>query len=282
MNNLRVSASLRELFSDRKSNAWIAAGAAVLCCAGLVWLALAWRQDDAPAPLPVPSVVVELTPGSAAAMTSQPFTYSAGWQVSDAGADPPEPVAPWDEPAGVVEFAYQGRDLLLSLAPGDYWAYLFITVDGAPANQAPAIPGNTDSRGDAAGYKPLYAPERAGQPPRWLLVHRAAGDGPHPVRVEVWRGWGQTPLRGVAVDLPLPTPWPLWPGVALVVAGAGPALVGVWRSPPGAKLGALRRAVSEHALVLRFHEVLTARSRCRWRWAVAPWRRSARRPGCGG
>jgi O-antigen ligase len=257
MNNLRVSASLRELFSDRKSNAWIAAGAAVLCCAGLVWLALAWRQDDAPAPLPVPSVVAELTPGSAAAMTSQPFTYSAGWQVSDAGADPPEPVAPWDEPAGVVEFAYQGRDLLLSLAPGDYWAYLFITVDGAPANQAPAIPGNTDSRGDAAGYKPLYAPERAGQPPRWLLVHRAAGDGPHPVRVEVWRGWGQTPLRGVAVDLPLPTPWPLWPGVALVVAGAGPALVGVWRSPPGAKLGALRRAVSEHALVLRFHEVLT-------------------------
>jgi putative inorganic carbon (HCO3(-)) transporter len=256
MKTLRVFAPLRELLSDQKSNVWIVGGAAILCCAGLAWLALAWRQDHAPDPLPVPSVVAELAPGSVAAMTSPPFTYSLGWQVSAAGADPPEPAVPFDEPAGVVEFAYAGRDLLLALAPGDYWAYLYVTVDDAPANQLPAIPGNTDSRGEAAGYQPLYAPELTGEPPRWLLVHRAANDGLHLVRVEIWRGWGQRPLRGVAVDLPLPARRPLWPGVALLVAGVGLALAGVWRGPRRAKTGELRRRVSEHALVRRFHATL--------------------------
>lgn len=240
---------------------WLWVAAVALLAGGLAWLAFA-RQDAGDPAFPAPAPIAALTPGAAATMDSPFLTYSPGWQVSAAGADPSEPAAPFDEPAGVLTFDFQGRDLLLAIAPGDYWAYLYVTVDGAPANQLPAIAGNTDSQGAAAGYKPLYEPERAAADapsPRWLLVHRAADDRPRTARVEVWRGWGQAPLRGVAVDVALPAPRPQWPGVALLVAGAGLAGWGAWRARgalPG--LAAQRRRVSRQALVQRARGALLA------------------------
>ena len=191
---MQCSSSLAR--SQRQTTVWILGAAVLLLAAGLAWLALA-SQSATPTASPAPAAVADLTPGVAATMDSPPFTYSPGWQVTADGADPTEPAAPFEEPAGVLDFVYRGRDLLLAIAPGDYWAYLFVSVDGAPANQLPAIPGNTDSRGEAAGYKPLYEPGSAvggSAEVRWLLVHRAAGDGPHAVRVETWRGL--TPIFG--------------------------------------------------------------------------------------
>lgn len=217
---------------------------AALLLAGLFggWMA----TRPAPPPVPDPRPVAELTPGVVARMDSPAFTYQGGWRISPQGADTLEPADPWHEPAGVLTFVYRGQDLALQVAMGDYWGYMFVTVDEKPANRLAVIWGNRDSRGRPAGYKPFLAPERQtadGPTPVWVPVHRADGPGPHTVRVEVWRSWGQVPLRAVAVDALPPSPWPRWPVVLLALLGLGglvrqawplPVWSGsVWRSWPG-------------------------------------------------
>ena len=249
----------------RSSLRWIVVVAALLGMAGAAWLAWAVTSGPNTTP-PVPATVADavLTPGTVAAMDSAAFTYSPGWAVSKAGADPAEPPAPEQEPSGMVEFAYTGRDLALLIAPGDYWGYLFVTVDGAPANLLPALRGNADSTGALAGYKPLYDPAmplpgraQADSPVQdssapfpegagvWLRVHRATNDAPKRVRVEAWRSWGQTPLRAVAVDALPPVGPPTWPGVALLPAACGLLLaagvkwktkIGDWRLAIGTRV----------------------------------------------
>lgn len=208
--------------------------AALALLAGGAWLAMAARSKTcAPCVTPVPLPLNNLGPGAVARMDSSIFGYSAGWRVSELGADPAEPADPDREPAGDLAFSYTGRTLWLRLAPGDYWSYLYATVDEQPANLLANLRGNEDSLGSPAGYATLLAPERAvdGQPaPVWVPVHRSDSDGPHRARVELWRGWGQTPLRGVAVDLPAESAVdaagtqragqaPLWPGVLLLLTG---------------------------------------------------------------
>ena len=155
-------------------------------------------------------------------MDDPAFNYETGWLVSAEGADTTEPASPWAEPSGRMSFRFYGRDLALQLALGDYWGYVFVSVDGGPANRLPVLGGNLDSSGHPSGYKPLFSPERhtpSGPSAEWLLVHRAAGEGPHGAVVEVWRGWGQTVLRGVAVDALPPEPLPQWPGVLAALLG---------------------------------------------------------------
>ncbi len=184
-------------------------------------------------------------------MDSPFFTYSPGWTVTPQGGDPAEPPDPLAEPAGTVTFTYPGGDLYLLLAPGDYWAYLYVTVDGRPANRLPVIPGNPDSQGKPAGYKPLLAPERtrAGESsePQWLLVHHGDAGKAQNVLLELWRGWGQIPLRGVAVDLPVGARLaPNAPSVAQLAVRRGPPvlimLLGLWSLGIGAWVWAANRA----------------------------------------
>lgn len=195
-----------------------------------------------------------LSSGAILSMNSPAFTYSPGWQVDAQGADPPEPADPWQMPAGVVEFTYTGQNLALLLAQSDYWGYLYVTVDGAPANRLARIPGNRNSQGLEAGYTTLYAPDRT--VPAWHLVHVADADGsatPHTVRIEVWRSWGQIPLRGVAVDPPLPQSPPLIP--RLLLAGLGLMLLA------GSLLG------------MRLARPFSALFSALWRWMPRPvWR----------
>ena len=163
-----------------------------------------------------------LRSGAIASMDDPAFSYEAGWLVSAEGADTTEPASPWAEPSGRMSFRFYGRDLALQLALGDYWGYVFVSVDGGPANRLPVLGGNPDSSGQPSGYKPLFSPEKhtpSGPSAEWLLVHRAAGEGPHGAVVEVWRGWGQTVLRGVAVDALPPEPLPQWPGVLAALLG---------------------------------------------------------------
>lgn len=224
------------LLSNRLSGAVLGARRrwailAALCgLAGLGWLL--WPTADAP--LPAPARAAALTPGTAATLDSPPFVYSPGWQVSAAGADPPEPADPWQTPAGTVGFVYRGRELALQLAMGDYWGYLYVTVDGQPANRMAVIRGNLNSQGQAAGYRTFYTPDAqttAGPTPQWVIVHRAAMPGDHHVAIEVWRSWGQTPLRAAAVDA-LPAARPVWPGVLLLILGGWAALAAGWGLRP--------------------------------------------------
>lgn len=217
------------------------AGIALLL-AGTAWLLRLFDEPVQRTP-PPPARVEALTPQTIARMDSPPFVYDAGWRVAPDGADPREPADPWTMPSGTVTFAYTGSELALNLAPGDYWGYIYVTVDDAPATELPLITGNVDSRGTPAGYKPLYAPEtqapetQAPDPQAsdaqvpdtqaaqqtatpWIVVHRSDHAGPHQARIEVWRSWGQMPLRAIAVDA-LPAPGqPVWPGVLLMVGGA--------------------------------------------------------------
>lgn len=222
---------------------------------GLFWLLLVWPMWPCTSCGVHPASATALRSGVVATLDSAPFAYSPGWQVSREGASPPEPAAPWATPAGVLRFEYTGQSLWLQLAPGDYWAYLYVTVDGLPANRLAQIAGNVDSQGAPAGYRTLLAPETVGwdevQRTVWVEIHRAAQAGVHVVRLELWRGWGQQPLRAVAVDVPSsqlypgnlfrPALWaPRWPGALLLFAGGwllGPAgwrwLVRRLRRPAG-------------------------------------------------
>ena len=112
------------------------------------------------------------------------------------------------------------------------------------------IRGNVNSQGERAGYKTLLAPELAttGAPVvRWHPVHRAADDGPHEVRIEVWRSWDQTPLRALAVDMQPGATLPAWPGVALLGVGAWLLALGWagaaadWRAPAAIRVAWTRR-----------------------------------------
>lgn len=203
---------------------WLWPLALIALLAGSAWLWLSGPAASVPPAAPTPQPVERLYSGTVATMDSPAFHYTApaGWYVNRQGADPAEPPDPWTMPAGVVEFEYQGHELALQIAMGDYWGYLFATVDGQPANLLPAIPGNRNSLGELAGYHTFYAPEAqgtAGPSPRWIRIHRDAAGGSHRVRLEIWRSWGQVPLRAVAVDaLPAPPP-PRWPGMALVLLG---------------------------------------------------------------
>ena len=209
--------------------AWLLSGFLLLSF-GLLsfWHARTLAQNCSDCTWPPPQTTGTLVRGSVASMDSPFFTYSPGWTVTASGADPAEPVDPLAQPAGTIAFTYPGGDLYLLLAPGDYWAYLYATVDGRPANHLPVIPGNMDSQGRASGYKPLLAPERphaadGASEPRWLLVHHGDEGKAQNVLLEFWRGWGQMPLRGVAVDLP--------PGARLESNGASVAQLAVRRWP---------------------------------------------------
>ena len=193
----------------------------------VAWLAASRGEAGPPTP---PTIVDSLASKAVASMDSPVFAFEPGWQISASGADTTEPDQPWTQPSGRMAFQYRGSELALQLALGDYWGYIFVTVDRRPANRLPVLPGNYDSLGQPSGYKPLFAPEKqsaAGSSSEWIVVHRAASEGPHEVTVEVWRGWGQTVLRAVAVDALPAGPRPQWPAVLLALIS-----VSGWLRPP--------------------------------------------------
>lgn len=222
---------------------WILAGTLVML-AGMGRLVAA---ESSPT-VSVAEPVTALTSGAAASLDSPIFTFSPGWEVTADGADPPEPAEPRAQPSGTVEFNYPGGELALQLATGNYWGYAYVTVDGAPANRLAVIPGNVDSTGRPAGYKPLQEPERSRDGEnavRWVRVHQAPADGqPHAVRIEIWRSWDQQPLRAVGVDVMPPAPWRS-AGSLLLALGGLMAGFGLWQA--GVATPLLRHAARPEA-----------------------------------
>ena len=211
-------------------------GALCLALVGIFALSTEFGEERRnPVITPPATVVATLAPGVVARMDSPAIAYSPGWRVGPEGADPAEPATPETMPSGVFTFTYTGGELALNLALGDYWGYIYVTVDGAPANLLPTSDGHTPQPALRSGYRPLFAPEIAardgvlGAPvAQWVHVHHlegAAARATHTTRVEVWRSWGQTPVRAVAVDALPPAPYKRWPGVlALMLA--------VWLAAP--------------------------------------------------
>jgi O-antigen ligase len=142
-------------------------------------------------------------------------TYSGAWQFSQLGADIPQ-----DYTAARLTIYFQGSDLALSVRRADYRGYLYVTVDGRPANRLPL---------DAGGaYLVLTAPEQ--NVPQLVAIPVAAGldpAQPHMAVITPVRGWGQWAFAGFSVGRTTPSlPFAAWAGALALLAMTSAA--GAW------------------------------------------------------
>lgn len=127
-----------------------------------------------------------LIPGLYSAQVLNAYAIIEGdWQFSDLGADIPE------TPPATLTFNFEGTDLALTVRRADYRAYLYVTIDGQPANALPQ-----DSTG--AAYLILTSPDLQ---PRTDPILLATGltPGPHTLALRADRGWDQWALVSVTV-----------------------------------------------------------------------------------
>ncbi len=147
------------------------------------------------------------TPGRYPA-THPSGSYSPGWRSAQTLAD-----APPDAPR-TLAIEFEGSRLDLSVNRGDYRGYLWVTIDGQPAN---ALPRDNAGR----SYIVLYDPQR--QPAEVTLV-QGLPPGRHRAVIEADGGREQWAIGGWTVSNRVD-----WPAAqaALLLAGLAAALSGV-------------------------------------------------------
>lgn len=140
-----------------------------------------------------------LIPGQFAAQFANAYTiYDGAWKFSDLGADIPQ-----TEPS-TVSIHFVGTSLAVTVRRADYRAYLYVTVDGKPANALPI-----DSDGKA--YLILTSPDLQPQT-NTLTLASGLAPGPHVAFIRADRGWDQWALVSYTVSPnvgTLPLQWPL-------------------------------------------------------------------------
>lgn len=111
--------------------------------------------------------------------------WEGDWTLSERGADPSQKgsLAGADR----VTIPFVGRELALRVRRGPYRAYLWVTVDGRPANRLP-----TTERG---AYLVLSSPDEEPQVTT-IPVAGGLGDESHVAEIVADRGWDQWPLVG--------------------------------------------------------------------------------------
>jgi O-antigen ligase len=154
-------------------------------------------------------------PGNYSALNPLAY-YFGGWKFSDLGADIPET----DYQNARVEIRFQGTDFALSVRRGDYRGYLYVEVDGQPANRLPR-----DSRG---AYLVLTSPELTPQVTTLLVASGLAPNGIHTAVIYPERGWGQWALAGFSVGRRVSdgTYAPILVGLLLIIVLSA---VGIWK-----------------------------------------------------
>ena len=136
--------------------------------------------------------------------------YSPNWQLAPNAADVPVPVEETPPPALTIPF--EGTRLDLKINRGLYRGYLWVTIDGQPANALPL---------DAAGrsYVVLYDPLRESDT---VTVARYLTGQSHEAVIEAEGGWGEWPIAGWAVYREANTrSLQRWLFLALAVLAAG-------------------------------------------------------------
>jgi len=111
--------------------------------------------------------------------------FEGAWEFSELGADLPE-----QDPA-TITFNFAGTDLAIVVRRANYRAYLFVSVDGQPANALPR-----DSNGEA--YLILTSPDLMPRTDAITLATDLA-PGPHTALIRAERGWDQWAIAGVRV-----------------------------------------------------------------------------------
>ena len=136
--------------------------------------------------------------------------YFGDWEFSGIGADIPE----LTYSQARIEFTFQGTDLGLKVRRGDYRGYLYVEVDGQPANLLP--------RDDRGAYLVLTAPNLE---PEVATVPVASGLRPdqiHTALIQPDRGWDQWAITGFSVGRRVPDgSFRLALGLLTIVAALG-------------------------------------------------------------
>ncbi len=130
--------------------------------------------------------------------------YEGGWRVTPAGAD-------IGGSGDRLTIPFWGTRLDLMVRRGDYRAFLFVTVDGRPAN---ALPRDVEGR----AYVVLYDPAATGT--QTVTLARSLPAGEHVAEIVAERGWGQWAIVGWAVvrEAPSHRPWlPAGLGLAALI-----------------------------------------------------------------
>ncbi|MCL4247452.1 MAG: O-antigen ligase family protein [Anaerolineae bacterium] len=111
--------------------------------------------------------------------------YSGVWTLSELGAD-----LGWVNDSQ-LDFTFEGTEVSLLLREDNYVAYLYVTIDGQPANALPT---------DAAGNSYIVLTSDTRQPDVSLVpVARDLPPGVHRLHLIADRGWDRWALAGFAV-----------------------------------------------------------------------------------
>jgi O-antigen ligase len=127
----------------------------------------------------------DAVPGNYAAQ-SPAAHYVGAWKFSDLGADIPE-----DFSGARIEITFRGTDLALKVRRGDYRGYLYVEIDGQPANLLPR-----DTRG---AYLVLTSPDLTPQVNTIPVASTLTPDQPHHALIQPERGWDQWAFAGFSV-----------------------------------------------------------------------------------
>ena len=139
--------------------------------------------------------------------------YEGDWRVTSSGAD-------IGRSGDRVRIRFYGTRLDLTVRRGDYRAFLFVNVDGQPAN---ALPRDTRGRAYVVLYDPLQQPDT-------VTLARNLPVGEHTAEILADRGWGQWTIAGwtVSPEVPRDLPWlAIGLGMASVVV-LGVTAYGTW------------------------------------------------------
>ena len=114
-------------------------------------------------------------------------TFSPGWRFGELGADAP------DRSDARIEARFTGDDLALIVKRGEYRfrAYLYVTVDGRPANLLPRDPGGPNQG--------AYLTMTSARNVPWIEtipVASGLGPGEHVATIVADGGWGQWMMQG--------------------------------------------------------------------------------------
>ena len=109
--------------------------------------------------------------------------YVGDWRLAPAGADVPR------HPPATLAIPFEGTRLDLLVRRGPFRGYLYVTIDGRPANVLPQQAGRT--------YVVLYDPLEQEDA---VTLARYLADGPHTAHIEAEGGWYQWPVVGWRVS----------------------------------------------------------------------------------
>jgi O-antigen ligase len=133
--------------------------------------------------------------------------YTGDWRFSPSGVDAPR------QPPAVLTIPFQGTRLDLAVRRGAFRGFLYVTIDGQPANQLPRQAGRA--------YLALYDPL---EQEATVTLARYLPDGLHTAHIEAEGGWYQWPMIGWRVSREGDTR-AMWSGLVLIAGLALAVLV---------------------------------------------------------